>query len=172
MNNCLLSEGWGLPDCRDNTGGVDTIYITNWSNVTDYDLDNDEIVTGFTMSGTTKFYEFKPNKNSGHFTQKVTASPENGTVSTEQIITIVTNKNEADKRALIKLLAQSEMIAIVKDRNGKYFLLGADFGLTLTETAYDSGKLISDANSWTLTLVGGEKFLAYEVSTAAVAAVI
>lgn len=172
MSDCLLSSGWGLPDCRDNTGGVDTIYITNWSNVTDYALDATEIVTGITMSGSTKFYEFKPNKNSGHFTQNTTTSPENGTVSTEQTITIMTNKNEADKRNLIKLLAQSEMIAIVKDRNGKYFLLGAEFGLTLTGTSYDSGKLIGDANAWTLTLVGGEKFPANEVSAAAVAAVI
>lgn len=172
MSTCLLSGGWGLPDCRDNSAGVNTIYISNWSNVTSYDLDNDEIVTGITMSGSTKFYEFKPNKNSGQFTQTVTVSAENGTVGTEQTITLITSKNEYEKRNLIKLLAQSEMIAIVLDRNGKYFLVGADFGLTLTNTGYDSGKLITDANAWTLTLVGTEKYPAYELSASVVSNVI
>lgn len=172
MSSCLLTGGFGLPSCRDNTGGIDTIYITNWSNVTQYDLDADEIVTGITMSGTTKFYEYKPNKNSGQFTQTVTVSPENGTVGTEQTITLITSKNEYVKRNLIKLLAQSEMIAIVLDRNGKYFLAGADFGMTLTNTGYDSGKLITDGNSWQLQMVGNEKFPAYEVSASVVASVI
>ena len=172
MSTCLLSGGWGLPDCRNTTGGIDTIYITNWSNVTSYDLDASEIVTGITMSGSTKFYEYKPNKNSGQFTQTVTVSTENGTVGTEQTITLVTSKNEYEKRNLIKLLAQSEMIAIVLDRNGKYFLAGADFGLTLTNTSYDSGKLITDGNSWQLQLVGSEKFPANEISASVVASVI
>lgn len=172
MSTCLLTGGWGLPDCRDNTGGIDTIYITNWSNVTSYALDANEIVTGITMSGATTFYEYKPNKNSGQFTQTVTASAENGTVGTEQTITIVTSKNEYTKRNYIKLLAQSEMIAIVLDRNGKYFLVGLDFGLTLTNTGYDSGKMITDPNAWTLQLTGSEKFPAPEVSAAAVSAVI
>lgn len=56
----------------------------------------------------------------------------------------------------------SDLSVIVKDVNGKYFLLGEDFGLQLVAT-YESGTLLVDNNRWMLTLKGMERHEAREI---------
>lgn len=170
--SCLLTNGLAK-GCRDNSGGLKRALITNSINIASIAPAQGSIVTPvdaglistITMSGTpaTKFYEFTPNKMSSNWVENVQSNIQNGTIGYEQVLTLIFAKNEASKRNQIKLLGQAEMVVIVEDYNGKYFLLGELNGMELSGGNSGSGTALTDLNGWTITLTGMEHEPAREV---------
>lgn len=146
---CNLTAGIQL-GCRDNTGGLKTLWITDFTNVTSVTSNSGDTITA--ISGTGTFYEFQLIRTSSQMTETVNASLENGTVFYQGEIVTYFNKLGQDKRNILKTLAQSQQLAIVaEDNNGQYFYLGQTYGCFISAGTSVTGKALGDQNGYNMT---------------------
>lgn len=167
---CDLTAGISSLGCK-NPGGVKTIYLANKENVTSITSSSGE-VTGITMSTSTQFYEFVLPKNTGSFTENYNVSPENGSVFYEQVLTLGFRKMQAAIRNTIMILNQANLIAIVLDNAGTYWLIGETNGCEVTEGSGSTGAAMGDKNGYSLTITGQEPAAAQEVDSTIIAALL
>ena len=163
--SCNLTNGISK-GCRDNAGGIVEVFIGNFPTgytANEWYLETDGTITS--ISGLS-MYQFSPNKNSSNWVENIQSSIENDTIGYEQVVSLMFSKNEAELRNIIILLGQANLSIIVRDKNEKYWLLGAQNGLQLTGGNGQSGTLLNDMNGWSITIGGNEKYPAYEVSSA------
>jgi len=146
---CNLTAGIQL-GCRDNTGGLKTLWITDYTNVTSITSSTGDTITA--LSGTGTFYEFQLIRTSSQLTETVNASLENGTVFYQGEVVTYFNKLGQDKRNILKTLAQSQRLAIVaEDNNGQFFYLGQTYGCFISAGTSVTGKALGDANGYNMT---------------------
>jgi hypothetical protein len=146
---CNLSAGIQL-GCRDNTGGLKTLWITDYTNVLSITSSTGDTITA--ISGTGTFYEFQLIRTSSQLTETVNASLENGTVFYQGEVVTYFNKLGQDKRNILKTLAQSQQLAIVaEDNNGQYFYLGQTYGCFISAGTSVTGKALGDQNGYNMT---------------------
>jgi hypothetical protein len=146
---CNLSAGIQL-GCRDNTGGLKTIWITDYTNIASITQTTGDTIT--TISGSGTFYEFQLIRTSSQMTETVNASLENGTVFYQGEVVTYFNKLQQDKRNILKTLAQSQRLAIVaEDNNGQYFYLGQTYGCFVSAGTSVTGKALGDQNGYNIT---------------------
>lgn len=148
--------------CRDSVGGVIDFYIGTKPTSSVWATDDE----AGTITGITGFsaYTFSPNKNSGEWSETIESNLENGTVGYNQTCTMSFNKNEAALRTKVQILAQDNVCIIVRERSGKYFLLGKSEGMELSAGNGGSGRALTDLQGYTLTFSAMEKEPAFEVS--------
>jgi hypothetical protein len=171
--SCGLINGIPRNTCGINTPGIKRFLITNFDNVavitpaqgaigTPVD---DGIITDITMAGSpvAEWFEFVPQKQTPDFVETGSQAINTGSGTVEQVVTMVFAKNEASKRNVISLMAQSDLLVIAQDFNDIYWLLGETNGMVLTSYVSNSGKTGTDLSGYTLTLTGNEHLLAREV---------
>jgi hypothetical protein len=147
---CNLSSGIPLA-CRDNTGGVANIWITDFTNISSITKNSGDTITSISGSGT--FYEFQLIRTSSQMTETVNASLENGTIFYTQELVTYFAKLDQSKRNILKTLGQSPRLAVVMlDNNGNYFYLGETYGMYVSAGSNVTGKALGDANGYNLTL--------------------
>jgi len=169
--SCNITSGIAR-GCRDNAGGIVEVYLANYpTGYTSTEWYTESSGEVSSISGAS-FYTFVPNKNSSNWVENVNSSLENGTIGYEQVLTIMFAKNEASKRNQINIIGQATTIAIIRDRNEKYWLLGAQDGLELNGGGSASGSALSDMNGWNITLAGFEPEPAYEVSSSIISTLV
>jgi hypothetical protein len=146
---CNLTAGIPL-SCRDNVGGVQTIWITDFTNIDSITKNSGDTITS--ISGTGTFYEFQLIRTSSQFTETVNASLENGTVFYTQELVTYFAKLDQTKRNILKTLAQSPRLAIVmEDNNNNYFYLGETYGSFISAGSSVTGKALGDQAGYNLT---------------------
>lgn len=160
---CLLSTGYSL-GCRDNLGGIQAVYLQNWSGATTWSYSTDGTITGST-SGSTTWYKVEQRNETGEFNQEGAHSLENGTNFWNQNVNLVFHKYQASIRNLVYVLAQTEVNIIVKDQNGSYFLVGEQNGANLIASAPSTGKAFGDLNGATISFQAKEPWPARELSS-------
>lgn len=165
---CTISSNYTL-GCNDGVGGIDKVFIANYSASTTYTLSADNTITGVTSGGT--FYSHEMPKEAASFNENSTTSGEFGTNSTEQILTLRFNKYSAALRDRVLLLMQARTRVIVKFVSGSYFLMGKSFGCDGQTGTGTSGKAFTEGNGWTITLRATEIAPADAISSGAVAAI-
>lgn len=172
---CLLTDGI-VKGCRDNIGGIKEVYLANKELVTEITATDMEVTAIATIDGlgatAPAFYTFEVNKASSNWTDTPAAVASNGGTFYTPSVTMVFSKNDATKANTVKLMGQSTLVAIVKNNDGKYFLLGAENGLELSAGSYASGTAYTDLNGWTITLSGGENTPAFEVNASVITSAI
>ncbi len=147
--SCNLTAGIAL-GCRDNVGGLKTLWITDFTNITSITSDSGDTITAISGMGT--FYEFQLIRTTSQLTETVNASLENGTVYYQGEVVTFFAKLEQAKRNILKTLAQSQRLAIVaEDNNGNYFYLGQTYGCFISAGTSVSGKALADANGYNMT---------------------
>lgn len=147
--SCNLTSGI-LLGCRDNVGGVKTMWITDYCNITGITQSSADTITN--IAGTGTFYCFELIRTSSQHTETVNASLEAGTVFYQGELVTYFAKLEQDKRNILKTLAQSQRLAIViEDNNGSYFLLGQTYGSFISAGSSVTGKALGDANGYNMT---------------------
>jgi len=171
MATCELTGGINAQACRDATGGIVEFYIGNFANLSAV-TETNSYVTTITLSAGTTLYQFKPNKNSSSWGQPILGDPISGTLGYEHTANLVMSKNEAADINKIKLVARASVVIIVKERSGRYYLLGQTEGMELAEGGFESGAAMTDANAWTLNFKGAEVNPAPEIDSAIIAALI
>jgi hypothetical protein len=148
--SCNLAAGITL-GCRDNAGGVNRVWITDYENVTSVVKNTGDTITSIT--GTGVFYEFQLIRTTSEMTETINASLENGTVFYTQELVMFFAKLEQYKRNIIKTLAQSFRLAVIfEDNNGSYFLLGEEYGMFVSAGSNVTGLALGDRQGYNLTL--------------------
>jgi len=146
---CNLTAGIAL-GCRDNTGGLKTMYITDYTNIASFTQTTGDTITQISGSGV--FYEFELIRTSSQHTETVNASLENGTVFYQGETVTFFSKLEQDKRNILKTLAQSQQLGIViVDNNGDSFFLGQTYGCYVTAGTSVTGLNLGDRAGYNIT---------------------
>ena len=146
---CNLTGGIAL-GCRDNVGGLKTMWITDYTNIASVTQSTGDTITQISGSGT--FYEFQLIRTSSQHTETVNASLENGTVFYQGETVTFFSKLEQAKRNILKTLAQSQRLAIVvEDNTGALFYLGQTYGCYVTAGTSVTGLNLGDRNGYNIT---------------------
>jgi hypothetical protein len=169
--SCVLTDGYTL-GCRDNIGGIQTVYIGEWN--------GDDLTYGFTTSNvidsfggaTVSFYTFEQEIEVGSYTENGVFSTENLTAFYEQTLTITLHKLDAVLRNQILLLGQGKWRIIILDQRGLYWLMGKQNPVRVSAATPGLGKAYGDLNGAVITFLGKEPEPSHEVTSAAAATVI
>jgi len=169
---CLINSGFS-DSCRGSVGGVGTIYIGNFptgitQNSDWLTQDVDGVVTAFTLDAGQYAYEYQPNKTSSQFTEAYETSIENGALGFKQTVSLVFANMSQAKQNQIKLMSAGNLFVIVKDKNGKFWLVGSEDGAVLSGGSADTGKALADGNKYTLEITANQGIGTYEVTADAV----
>lgn len=115
------------------------------------------------------FFEFAFNRNVSSFEENAMVNLENQSTFFDQKVNLMLQRRETTKRdAIEKLVAgQKQLLTIVLDSNGLYWLLGSDSGLYATEITGGSGVTKSDKNGYAIVLTAEEAIQALEVNASA-----
>lgn len=164
---CALTQGYTL-DCKDSIGGIKAVWFIAAGDVSSV-TEVSGVVTAITKASGKVFYKYQLVKNSSSLTENINANIQNGTIFYAQELAIMLNKMQANTRNEILLLAKNNLLAVVEDANGKYWLLGKQNGLDITAGSSATGTAQADKNGYALTFSGGEKELAPEVTSGIIA---
>jgi len=149
-------------DCRNSVGGIKELKLRKHPSTNDITLTSANVVSAIATSGWYK-YEFRPETAS--FTETETENDVNGTVFYEQVLNVMLHKLNTTTRNELRILAQARLDVVVADRNGKYWLLGWNNGLTKSGTAV-TGQAMGDMNGYTLVFTGKEELSMVEITSA------
>lgn len=163
---CALTSGYSL-DCRDSAGGIKSVYFSSIDNVSGITQSNGT-VSAIAKANGGRFWKYNLTRATGSAVEEFNDSVENGTSFNRQTLTIILNKMQAATRNEIALLAQNRLLAVIEDRNGKYWLYGRENGLMREGGSAGTGTAMGDRNGYELIFTGDEKDLAYEVQSSVV----
>jgi hypothetical protein len=177
---CILSEGLNLTGCtKDNTGGVSQVIFANFKDAVSGSTTNPNgfsyssvtgEITGITTGATASdWYIFDTVKETSSLAEAIAVNVQNGTMSFTPTVSLVMNKMNTQKRNLIHMLALGTLIAVVKDNNDTYWMVGFRKGLDVTAVDNNTGTALGDRNGSTLTITGAEPLPMAALSAAAVA---
>lgn len=148
--SCNLTGGITF-GCRDNVGGVNKVWITDFDNVTGITQNTGSTITA--ISGTGTWYAFDLIRTTSEATETVNASLENGTVFYQTELTMYFAKLEQYKRNILKTMAQSFRLAVVMETNdGSYFLIGQEYGMYVSAGSNVTGLALGDRQGYNITL--------------------
>ena len=133
---------------------------------------SEDMVNAITMANTKKFVKFQFARNTGSMSSNYTIDQTTGVKFVTTDLVLVFNRMETSKRVAINALMQNELVAIVKDANGKYWYLGFDEALTATAGDGLTGTARADRNGYSATLQDNSHEMPYEVNPEIVAALV
>ena len=148
---CAQTLAGILRDCASNMGGIIEVYLANKADVSAITKTSDK-VTGITMASTAKFKKYQLKPGTGSLTSNYQVSQENGSVYVQSDLLMVFNRMETTKRIEITAMAQGELIGIVKDANGLYWLLGEYEPMLISAGDGLTGTARGDRNGYSITL--------------------
>lgn len=155
-------------DCGANKGGVVELYAHNRSVVSAITV-TDGKVTAFTLANNApEAAKFAFRKQSSGLTSTLTVDQTAGVKFVTSEMAMRFSKMETAKRVAIQAMSDAEMVCIVKDENGKYWLLGYDSPVTISAGTGATGTAHTDANEYTITLSDTSAEFPYEVDSSAV----
>jgi len=164
---CALTQGYSI-DCKDSAGGVKSVYFIEFGNVSGI-TESAGTATAISKANNGVFYKYNLQRATASWEEAYNDSPENGSSFNTQTLNIVLNKMQAATSQEIKLLAQNRLIAVVEDKNGKYWLLGQEHGLDRSGGRAGSGTAMGDRNGYEITFISENKAPALEVTSGIIA---
>ena len=157
-----------VKDCAPSLGGIVEVLAANRDEIGEITITEEKVSA--IANGKFKRYQF--NRNTGSMTSTYNINLENGTKYVSTDVVLVFNRMETAKRVEILALAQNDLVLIVKDANGKYWLLGKDEAVVMTAGDAQSGTARADRNGYSVTLQDNSPVLPYEVEEDIVAGLI
>ena len=181
-------------DCSHSLGGIKTVYIANYNDVTDIKYNastgtttgstsgvtgsttgvtyTGDTITGITMASGTFFQPYQFRKQTGSMTSTLTVDETAGVnyVSTE--LSLVFTKMETKKRIELSALSIGQLAVIVEDSNGTFWYLGKDDYVSVSAGGAQTGTAKGDGNNYTLTLRDESDTYPFEIDKSAVDSVI
>ena len=136
------------------SGGIDYVLIANYADVST-SIDNSTGLVSMDPSTATAWTKFVPRKESSNYAETLAVNVPGGNTSFNQVLTLVFGYNQTAKRNQMKILSQSEVKAVVVDRNNIGWLMGNRNGLDAAGSR-TSGTMDADPNTMTFTLSGNE----------------
>jgi hypothetical protein len=169
--------------CETNSGGVKTIRIADFENVSAVTIGAStapqvgDWIDAITMASpggvTASFYKFDTNKNVNLFQETVAIDMVAGTTFFNQVFTLVLSRRETTKRTAIDALiaGQKQLSLVIEDSNGNFWLSGLSEGSYVTAIDGGTGTAKADANGYTVTFTAMEPLQAYGIDPTIVAAI-
>jgi hypothetical protein len=154
--------------CDSNVGGIVEVYAQNKSDITAITLTDGKVSALTLDAGAVAAATLSFRKQTGSLTSTINVDDAAGTQYVSSDLSLRFAKMETAKRTSVIALAHAETILIVKDQNGKYWLLGYDNPVTLSAGTGSTGTAMGDANEYALTLNDISAEFPYEVVSAAV----
>lgn len=158
-------------DCSPSMGGIVEALIANKDSVTGISLSSD-MVSQITMASSDKFKRYAFPRNTGSLTSNYTIDQATGVRYVVSDLVLMFNRMETAKRIEISALAQNDLVVIVKDANGKYWLLGKDEPVNATAGDGITGTARADRNGYSITLQDNSLEMPYEVDPSIINALI
>lgn len=160
-----------LRDCEGSVGGIAQVLLANFDDVSGVTV-SDDIITAISMADSAKFkkYDFRP--NTGSMTSTMQRNLENGSLYWQTDLVLAFSKMETVKRIEINAMAINDMVAIVKDMNGKYWYLGKDEPIIATAGDGQTGTARADRNGYGITLQDNSRQTPFEVDESIIDALI
>jgi hypothetical protein len=144
---CVLASNRTL-SCRDSVGGIKEIYVSELGNKATLTSATEGLISAFTLSTGKQFWTIALVKETSEFEEKIVPSTENGTRFYETDLKITLRKGDVATRNLLKLLVQNQLMIIILDRNGTYWLMGETNGADMDPSSFKSGKAMGDMNGY------------------------
>ena len=165
-----LTAGF-VNDCNDGQGGIEKIFIANGP--VEAITEAAGVITAITVAGSplvpADWFVFETPRQTSSFTETITPSQENGTVTYAQDLAMVFNRLTAAKRNQILLMAEAtNMICVAKDNNGKYWSIGIERGAYMSTGTAVSGVSYADRSGYEISISGMEASPSYEVTASIV----
>lgn len=158
-------------DCTNNKGGIKTVYIANYGEVTGK-TEEEGIITELTMADGAKFKTYQFRKNTGSMTSTLTADETNGLNFVTTEVSLSFTKMDTAKRLEMTALSLGQLAVIVLDSNGIYWLVTVDDYASASSGTGETGAAKSDKNAFGLVLSVENDGYPIEISAEAVAKVI
>lgn len=152
-------------------GGIVEVLLANREDVATVTVADGGIST-ITMADSAKFHKYAFARNTGSMSSNYTIDQTTGVRFVATDLVMVFNRMETAKRVEITALAQNDLVAIVKDANGKYWYLGYDEAVTATAGDGLSGTARADRNGYSITLQDNSHEMPYEVDETIIAALV
>lgn len=175
--SCSTIKSVNYSVCQSNLGGITKIYLANSEDVSAVTIGtastlSDEGITAITMVSGKTFQEFTVKKNTSNFTSTLNVS-DNGASYVSTVISYLMPHMEASKRAAMQALMLAEAIAIVKDSNGHFWMIGdTNNPLTNTGGTGESGTAKGDSNQYQIELTAETTEWPYEVEASVISSVL
>lgn len=160
MACCNFALAGMAKDCEGSLGGIRRVWLASWCDVSA--TVEDGVIASITPSDAWHEYEFK--KNTGSLTSTLNKDDTSGATYWHSDIVLQFNRLETSKRLEIVGLSNSDAAAIVEDRNGRYWYLGYEEPVEMSDggTA-ETGTAQADFNGYNVTLGEDSKEPPYEV---------
>jgi hypothetical protein len=158
---CAIASGY-TRDCRDNIGGIKTIYITELANKATL-THASSLITAFTLSSGKKFWTFELEQATATAADNLKPNAANGTLYYEHTVSAPFVKRSATMSHVFRLMAQNDVMVIVLDQNGNYWLLGGNNGLKMQDSTASFGTAMADMNGYVINLMGMDSYQALQV---------
>lgn len=155
-------------DCQPSMGGIVEAHAINKEYIEKIEVSEGK-VSAITLALEEKFKSFFFNRNTGSMTSNYTLDPATGVRFVTTDLALQFNRMETAKRVEMTALAQNELALIVKDANGKYWLLGKDEPVMATAGEGVTGTARSDRNGYGITLQDTSLEMPYEVDETIIA---
>lgn len=155
--------------CRDNTAGISDIWVFNTGSAQLALTEANGTVSAITdNSSDGEFVHFPQVKQSANFTENLNASTENGTIFYEQTLSgVVLKMDGATSNELAEMAKCSDLVAVFKNNNGDFFMVGGLRGCEMSAGTAESGTAYGDKQGYSFTLMAREAAPAYEVTDTA-----
>lgn len=163
---CLITAGMSQ-DCEYAVGGLTNIYLANWEEVSGVTQDVNGQITGVTMSGGAKFYEYEFIKNTGTASEELVVGDVNRYFT--QSVGFSVNKKTQAKNTQFELMGLSKLTAIIKTKAGNAFLYGWTNPIEPSALQALVGGGPDDTNGYVVTLAGEQTQLADTVDVTIIA---
>ena len=164
-----------VKSCLNNSGGIFKVYINQQDNIDGFTLDsapNAWTIDSITLIGGGDLYtEFEIRRNTGSYTEDAAIDLVNGSSYVTATISLMFHRRDQAKSQAIKVLGagQQYLNAIIQDANGKYWYFPY---LQLSAVGEGSGTARADGSIYSVTLIAENDFLAYEVDSTIIAALL
>lgn len=166
--SCSITTGRADATCKDNVGGIKTIYLFDYdkSLIDNLTISNRKVTA---HASTSNVFQVDLNGANNGFEEAGEVSRDNGTVFYNQTLTAALKKQDSDTADFLDILAKGRPHAIVEDYNGNLKLAGIENGLDV-QVSVASGGAMGDFSGYNISLTGQERNLAPFVDSALVAA--
>lgn len=149
-------------DCASNMGGIKRVLLANRADVSVITVTSNK-VTAITMETGKKFYEYALRAGTSSMTSNWQVNRENGVKYVQTDLQMVFNRMETPKRVEVEAMAAGDLVGIVEDNNGAYWMLGRENPLELSAGDGPTGTARSDRNGYSVTLQDDATTLPLEV---------
>lgn len=160
---CVLSSTISKP-CGNGKSGIKKYWAVEHAALATI-AETAGVVTTLTLDGGKSFFGWEMEPGQGNFTSPIQRSRENGTTFFEHKATAKFNRYETTKRNEVLIIASADILLIALDRNGKYWLLGKENGLSLEGGQGSSGQAMGDFSGFELSFTGQENEPPVEINS-------